>query len=240
MRLALLSDVHGNLTALRAVVAAVEASSCAEGAFDHVIVAGDFVQGGPRPREVWSFLQDLRWTLVRGNHDEDVAGLRTPSLEAGWSEAGIKQLEWTRTVCGPDLRRALGSLPLSVRVSTPAGDLLVVHSSPRDTNDKRGAPHNTLQEIEAAYGGTGASAIAYGHWHASFVRTTPVGLLINVASVGLPKSGLPLAAYTVLTASNAGWCVEQRQVPYDAHEEEHAGLATGMPPWEPGLMRTLP
>jgi len=118
-------------------------------------------------------------------------------------------------------------------VPTPAGDLLVVHSSPRGTGDRRGGPHNTLEEVVEGYAGTGASAVAFGHYHSSFVRTVPFGLLINVASVGLPPSGAPpLAAYTVLTATSGGWIVEQRHVPYDLAEEQAAAAAAGMPPWE--------
>ena len=62
---------------------------------------------------------------------------------------------------------------------------------------------------------------------------TPTALLMNVASVGLPKHGLPLAAYTVLTGTEQGWCVEQRQVAYDPAEEIAAAAAAGLPPWEP-------
>jgi hypothetical protein len=63
----------------------------------------------------------------------------------------------------------------------------------------------------------------------------PFGLLINVASVGLPLDGLPLAAYTLLTASKSGWTVEQRRVPYDFALEGRAALDAGKPAWTPEL-----
>jgi len=228
MRFALLSDIHANLTGLRAVATAIEV----DGPFDQVIVAGDHLVGGARPVETWEALRELGWTLVRGNHDDDVAGKPLPDYGAS-HEGTVEHVRWTRERVGPAIAREMGELPFSVRVATLAGDLLAVHSSPRSTYDKCGGPHNTLEEVEAAYGGTGATAIAYGHWHASYVRPTPTALLMNVASVGLPKHGLPLAAYTVLTGTEQGWCVEQRQVPYDSAEERAAAAAVGLPAWEP-------
>ncbi|MDQ3701777.1 MAG: metallophosphoesterase, partial [Chloroflexota bacterium] len=68
VRIALLSDVHGNLSGLRAVATALGE----EAPFQHVVVAGDHLQGGPRPLEVWEELQNLGWTLVRGNEDESL------------------------------------------------------------------------------------------------------------------------------------------------------------------------
>ena len=69
VKVGLLSDVHGNLAGLRAVAAAL----AREGPLDAVVVAGDHVGAGPRPREVWEELGCLGWTLVRGNDDEELA-----------------------------------------------------------------------------------------------------------------------------------------------------------------------
>ena len=230
VRIGLLSDIHGNLTALEAVIAALGR----EGSLDRVIVAGDLLQGGPRALAVWERLLELGWTLVRGNEDETLAGTRAL---VDWTQVQRAQLAWQRERIGPDVRRALAALPASVRVPTPSGELLVVHASPRDTDDRRGAPHNTPEEVAQAYGGTGAAAIAFGHWHESFVRATPFALLINVASVGQPRDRLPLAAHTILTAADGEWTVSQRRVPYDASAEVEAAAAAGMPPWEPSADR---
>src|SRR5437868_534337 len=69
VKVGLLSDVHANLAGLRAVAAAL----AREGPLDAVVVAGDHVGAGPRPREVWEELGRLGWTLVRGNDDEELA-----------------------------------------------------------------------------------------------------------------------------------------------------------------------
>jgi diadenosine tetraphosphatase ApaH/serine/threonine PP2A family protein phosphatase len=109
--------------------------------------------------------------------------------------------------------------------------LLVVHASPRSIVDQAGGVHNSMTEVTEAYAGTGAQVIAFGHYHRAFVRTTPFALLINVASVGLPRDGRAVACYTIVTASKDGWVVEQRQVPYDSGDEAAAAAARGMPIW---------
>jgi predicted phosphodiesterase len=229
VRIGLLSDIHGNLAGLRAVAAALDR----EGALDQVVVAGDLL-GGPRPVEVWRELRERGWTLVRGNDDEEIASEQiiadhTPPGYAG----AVRALHgWMRAHLDAATLAALGALPLQVRVPTPAGDLVVVHSSPRSVWDQYATPHATAAEVAAAYGGTGAGAIAFGHWHQSFVRPAPFALLLNVASVSLPRDRQPLSAYTILTASPGGWLVEQRRVPYDPAEETAAAAAASFPRWE--------
>jgi len=229
MRIALFSDVHGNLAGLRAVATALKD----EEPLDHVVVAGDLLQGGPRPLEVWQILTSNGWILIRGNEDDTLAGrnaLDSPE-PLNYKQAFQAQINWTRDRVGAGILTSLAGLPGRWRVSTPAGDLLVVHASPRSIDDRCGGVHNTAAEVAAAYGGTGAAVIAFGHYHRSFVRPTPFALLINVASVGLPVDKRPLAAYTVLSTTDEGWIVEQRNVPYDLAEEAAAAAATGLPPW---------
>jgi len=244
MRVGLLSDVHGNLAALRAVAAALDG----EPPLDQVIVAGDLLWGGARPRQVWDLFVARGWTLVRGNADENIVAPtvdRDFPVGSRYRAAAVRLHAWLRTQLDSSYLEALAGLPLQHRLATPAGDLLVVHASPRSTTDQCGAQHNSAAEVEAAYGGTGAAAIAFGHWHSSFVRTTAFALLINVASVSLPIDGRPLAAYTVLTATPQGWIVEQRRVPYDPAEEQRASRDRGQPRWHAadppgGVVRGVP
>ncbi len=232
LRLGLFSDVHGNLTALHAVRDALKN----EDRLDAVFAAGDLLQGGPRPLEVWQLLTDAGWMLVQGNVDAQTASPEPPNLDPGhpYQAAFEAQHAWTRTQLDAAILRALGELPHQYRLETPAGDLLVVHASPRGLDDRCGAPHNTAAEVSAAYAGTGASAIAFGHWHQHFVRPTPFALLINVASVSIPLDRQALAAYTILTATAEGWIVEQRRVPYDPAQESDAARNRGLPPWRQG------
>jgi predicted phosphodiesterase len=229
LRIALLSDVHGNLTALTAVADAL----VTEEPLDDIVVAGDLLQGGSRPREVWDSLIARGWTLIRGNEDDSL------QVDPPWTYAGTDRYRnaflagtaWTRSQIGEEILSSLAALPDRWRRVTPVGDLLVVHASPRSIVDQAGGVHNSLADVSKAYGGTGAQVIAFGHYHRAFVRTTPFALLINVASVGLPRDGRAVACYTIVTASKDGWVVEQRQVPYDPVEESTTAAARGMPTW---------
>lgn len=231
LRCALMSDVHGNLAALRAVAARL----ADEDPLDYVVVAGDHLQGGAHPREVWEFLTSQRWILIRGNEDDSLLDdtLSADRLPAAYRNAFLSGRQWTRGQVGMAVLEELAALPESWRVPTSAGELLVVHASPRSIHDRAGATHNTAAEVFAAYGGTGARAIAFGHYHRHFVRMTPFGLLINVASVGLPLDRRPVACYSILTARQDEWLVEQHEVHYDPSPEEAEASRRGLPPWVP-------
>jgi predicted phosphodiesterase len=229
MRIGLLSDVHGNLAGLRAVAAALRA----EGRLDAVCVAGDHLGGGPRPVEVWDELRASGWCLLRGDCDESLARDEwcDPDVRPAYRRAAAAFHAWTRALVGPAALERLAALPFEARLATPAGDLLVVHSSPRSVHDQCGGPHNSRREVADAYGRTGAALIAFGHWHGSFVRPTDFALLVNVASVGLRPDCAPLAAYTVVDAGPDGFVVQQRFVPYDRAEEARVSRERGMPVW---------
>jgi predicted phosphodiesterase len=233
MRIGLLSDVHGNLAGLRAVADALARA----GPLDEVIVAGDHLWGGPRPGEVWEALGASGWTLLRGNEDERLVAERPDHVPtedwSGFRTALTSFHGWTRAALGSAVLRALADLPLERRLATPAGDLLVVHATPRSPHEHTAVPDTPAAVAEDVYGGTGASAVAFGHYHHAFVRPLSFALLLDVASVGLPRDGLPLAAYTILTARADGWTVEQRRVLYDAGEECRAADAVGLPRWGP-------
>jgi predicted phosphodiesterase len=237
MRIGLLSDVHGNLAGLRAVAAALAREEERDGPLERVVVAGDHLWGGARPRETWELLVTSGWTLVRGNEDERLVARYPEDVPNQAGSAYRRALAvchaWTRAALDEQILGALAVLPLQCRIPTLAGELLVVHATPRSPHEHVGAATTPLAELEQKYAGTGATAIAFGHLHRSMVRATPFGLLVNVASVGLPADKEPLAAYTILTATPEGWAVEQRRVPYDAAEERAASVAARLPAWVP-------
>jgi predicted phosphodiesterase len=112
MRFGLLSDIHGNLTALNAA----RAGLADEGPLDAVIVAGDLLGGGPRPRAVWEVLTAEGWHLVQGNEDAVVAGLLPPELDPGhpYQHAYLARHAWTIRQIDASLQRSLGDLPRGV------------------------------------------------------------------------------------------------------------------------------
>jgi putative phosphoesterase len=202
MRVAIFSDVHGNVRALEAVLAEIRA----RGPFDQVVNGGDLAFGGPRPRETMALLRLRRYPTVIGNTDEWVAGL------AGGPGAVV---EWTRRELSPEDLEALRRLPWSHRIEPPGGpSLVVVHATPSSTNDsiQPDAPDEVLaQAMQQAR----AQALVYGHIHRAYVREISGGLVVNTGSVGFPFDGDPRPSWAILSMHDGRWSAEIVRVAYD-------------------------
>jgi predicted phosphodiesterase len=235
MRVAILSDIHGNVLALDAVLADL----ASRGPFDQVVVAGDLVWAGPRPREVIDRVQALRAIVIRGNTDAFFdSDVETP--EGKDPGRFTTQLTWMLDQLGPERVAYLRALPFSYLISpAPGNDLLVVHANPRDMDQAimRRAPDADLDDLLFEDGRPPAwRALAFGHIHTPFIRTWRDRLLVNVSSVGLPMDGDQRAAYAILTWEPAGrgggaWRAEHRRVAYPTavvvHEMKTSGLPRG-------------
>jgi putative phosphoesterase len=202
MRVAIFSDVHGNVRALEAVLADIRA----RGPFDQVINGGDLAFGGPRPREAMALLRQRRFPTVIGNTDEWVAGL------AGGPGAVV---EWTRRELTPEDLETLRRLPWSYRIEPPGGpSLVVVHATPSSTTEsiQPDAPDEVLaQAMQQAR----AHALVYGHIHRAYVREVSGGLVVNTGSVGLPFDGDPRPSWAILSLGDGRWSAEIVRVAYD-------------------------
>jgi predicted phosphodiesterase len=220
MRVAVVSDVHGSLTALEAVVASIERE-----APDAVVHGGDLALMGPQPAEVVDRIRELGWRGVVGNTDELLwrPEERERQLDRAPKLAPVIELlfdayaPFTRDLLGADRIAWLRALPAELRV----GGLAVVHAAP---GDLWRAPLPDVDDAELArtYAGLGAASVGYGHIHRPFVRTVRPGLTVaNSGSVGLPWDGDPRAAYLIAGEGEARIV----RVEYDVEHE--AALLAG-------------
>ena len=203
-RVCVLSDVHGNVHALEAVLDDVARRGC-----DALVVAGDLAAHGPTPVEAVDRLRGLDAVIVRGNTDRYLA--EGPAAPAGRDPEQADSLRWTRERLGDERLRFLGALPPAARL----GDWLVVHASPGD--DERGLwPDTAEAELSRHCQG---GALLCGHTHQPFDRRLQKGQVVNVGSVGWPLDGDPRPSYAVLergrTGPAPGWRVRWRRVDYD-------------------------
>jgi diadenosine tetraphosphatase ApaH/serine/threonine PP2A family protein phosphatase len=229
MRIALLSDVHSNLPALDAVLAAA-------GDVDAIWHLGDVVGYGPDPDGVVARLRQRGATGVRGNHDAAACG----GPEIDWFNPDARRaMEWTRTAISEDTRAWLASLP--DRLQQDGCDL--VHGSPREPLweyvTSLGVARDNLRLLEAPIG-------LHGHTHVpvawvqdgdriELVRGRPgrpLALegrraLVNPGSVGQPRDGNPDASFAILDPE-AG-TVEWRRAGYDVAAVQAAMRAAGLP-----------
>lgn len=233
MRVAILSDIHGNAVALDAVLADI----AGRGPFDQIVVAGDLVWSGPRPREVIDRVLATRAVVIRGNTDAFFdADMETP--EGKDPGRFTTHLAWMADQLGPQRVAYLRSLPFSHTISPALGcDLLVVHANPLDLDQAimRRASDADLDDLLLVNGRPPDwRALAFGHVHTPFVRTWRDRLLVNVASVGLPMDGDSRAAYAVLTWEAAGyegggWRAEHRRVAYPTAVVVREMRTSGLP-----------
>ena len=234
MRLAVLSDIHGNLTALEAVLADVKAVGA-----DAVVHGGDLVANGARPAQVVDIVRGLRWPGVRGNTDEM---LWRPELLADLelkapSKHGLRRVLFAEIA--PVARELLGEERLAWLRSLPmqwAGDgTTVVHASPDDVWQAPSADASDAEFLRV-YGELHATVVVYGHIHRPFVRRLERFTVINSGSVGLPYDGDPRSSYALVENG----AVTIRRVAYDIDGEIRALHANRYPraEWLASIMRT--
>lgn len=222
MRTAVVSDIHGNLTALEAVLADLRLSSP-----DAVLHGGDLVANGPRPADVVDCIRDLGWFGVRGNTDEmlwspeDLAKVATkfPKLQSILA-AFEEMIPWTCASLGEDRIRWLQTLPYLLR----HGAVAIVHASPNDLWQAP-LPGAGDLELQSVYRGLEVPIVVYGHIHRPYVRHLEGLTIANTGSVSLSYDGDPRASYLLLDGPN----VTIKRVEYDFEREADALLHAGLP-----------
>ncbi|MHB1843707.1 MAG: metallophosphoesterase family protein [Deltaproteobacteria bacterium] len=228
MRIAALSDVHGNLRALEAVFEDMDR----QGAFDLVVAGGDHVLKGPFPSETWDLLQDRADALLEGNTDAYLSGridLKALLRPGHWKNDLV---DWTRGRLGPQRVNRLRGLAFEVTCEPRKGrKAQFVHANPKNLEDSLDpdAPESALEPLCR---GVDADLLVFGHVHIPYVRQLGELTLCDVASAGNPKDGDVRPAWTAITFERDGWKVEQRRVEYDVDAAAKDHVQSGMPAGE--------
>ena len=235
MRVAVVSDIHGNLAAFEAVLADIRQCSP-----DLVLHGGDLADGGSSPIEIVDRIRGLGWHGVMGNTDEML--VQPNSLEDFASQSSAPPDLWTAvrqialatsSTLGEERLAWLRELP---RVITQEGFALV-HATP-ESCWRAPAAEATDAELETIYGSLGQPVVAFGHTHRPSIRSVAGNprLLINTGSVGLSYDGDPRASYLILEESTPSI----RRVEYDIEKELKALASCGLPgaTWTAKMLRT--
>lgn len=220
MRIAVLSDIHGNLVGLDACLADLQA----QGGADAIVAAGDFCVDGPKPKKVLQRLEEVGAQCLRGNTDRYLSVRQ----DEPFNEAELVQLEWTRHEIGEKWLQWLADLPFAIRIGEDDNQLLIVHANPT-TDDEHLWPDADDATLTRLVGEERAAAIAFGHLHLPYVRIWRGKLLVNVASAGLPKDGDPRAGYAIFTQQHGGWEVKHRRIDFDVKKVATQLADSGIP-----------
>jgi len=222
MRLAIVSDIHGNIAALEAVEADLRTQ-----APDLVVQGGDLAHSGSSPDRVIDRIRELDWPGICGNTDEilwapevlDGVAKRSPHLQPMWS-AIAEIADWSREVLGEERIGWLERLPRDYRY----GPLALVHASPGDLWNAP-TPEASDETLEATFGQMTPRIAVYGHIHRAFSRRCRNLVVANCGSVSLSYDGDRRAAYLLVDEQE----VVVRRVEYELEEEVRTLAVRGVP-----------
>jgi predicted phosphodiesterase len=222
LRFLILSDIHANLTALQAAIAAVE------GRWDRALCLGDVVGYGPDPNEALDLVQSLNPVMIRGNHDKAACGVTDAS---DFNPVARTAAEWTTAQLRPENLTLLRELPMGpVQVNS----ITLVHGAVADEDEYVFAPGQALDGLLESP----SSVTFFGHTHfqggfsyrgtqLEVIQMKPLPganfsaleleegtrYLLNPGSIGQPRDGDPRAAFAIADMDHR--VTEFWRVPYD-------------------------
>jgi predicted phosphodiesterase len=245
VRLAVVSDIHGNLPALKAVRREIERAGV-----DGIVNLGDIASGPLWPSETVAMLMPLGWPTIAGNHERQ---LTAPLDRQGASDRFAShdltplQLDWLTT--RPPTRHL------------PDADVLLVHGTPMSdvqewletvtddlgVNGSNGVRAASGDEVRARLGSARASLVLCGHTHMPRAAAVDGLLIVNPGSVGLPaydhdqpyahrmETGSPHSRWAIVERGTHGWQVEFRLTAYDHEASARRAEANGRADWADAL-----
>lgn len=218
MKIALISDIHGNYVALQAVLADIR-----KNAVEKIICLGDVATLGPEPLLIIEELQKLECSCIMGNHDEF---LLNDKLIHRYTEAPIiiDAVDWCREIMSAEALDFIRTFKRSLRVSM--GDeieLMLYHGSP-NSNMEDILATTSADQLDKIFYGVTASVMAGGHTHIQMLRQYRGMLIINPGSVGLPfleyvagkpPTIMPCAEYAIVHYEGGNISVDLKRILLD-------------------------
>ncbi|MBI3734845.1 MAG: metallophosphoesterase family protein [Chloroflexi bacterium] len=210
-KLAILSDIHGNLPALEAVM-----QDMAPFRADHVVVAGDVINWGPFSAQVLERVTREGWAVIRGNNEFYLLDYDTPRAPAAWRDlAYFPVLPWLSRQLKGHWQNVVAAWPDSLSLRFPdAPPVRVAHGSPRSPWEPI-FPIAPVADVEVMLAGVEETTVIAAHTHLAMDLVAGRWRVLNPGTVGVPIDGTFGARYLLLEARDGEWHATFRQVPYN-------------------------
>jgi putative phosphoesterase len=224
---AVITDIHANLPALEAVLAALDAEG-----IERIYCGGDLVGYGPRPNEVCATLEARGIPTIYGNYDYAMARDLDDCGCAYTTEhdkaLGALSVAWTLANTDERAKDFMREFPPELRFELGGKRVRLVHGSPRRVNEYlfEDRPAHSFERLAAE---VDCDVLVFGHTHKPWVHSYGDVLFVNCGSVGKPKDGDPRAGFALLEERDGGVSASIRRVPYDAFAVSREMRERGLP-----------
>jgi putative phosphoesterase len=230
MRIAFISDIHGNFHALELALADI-----AKAKVDQIICLGDVASLGPQPHEVVTRLLELQIPCIQGNHESYLLNPKLTEDHLPW----LRETElWCLTQLTPSDMDFLRSFQPNIRLNVDdKTSLLCYHGSPR-SNEEWIYPTISTESLDEIFDGQSATVLIGGHTHVQMTRQHKGRLIINPGSVGMPfefpspgekMHMLRWAEYAIVDHTDRKLTVTLHRLPIDFDQLTKVARASGIP-----------
>jgi putative phosphoesterase len=226
-RVAVITDVHGNLPALEAALDRIEGLG-----IDSIYCGGDLVGYGPWPNEVCRLIEERQIPTVYGNYDYAIGRDQEDCMCAYQDEhdreLGQQSAIWTIERTDAEAKAFMRELTFDLRFDLGDRRVRLVHGSPRKVNEYlfEEKPARTFERIAA---GADCDVLVFGHTHKPWINTYGRVLFVNCGSVGKPKDGDPRGGFAVLEAAGGEVRARIERFDYDANYVAGQVAVSGLP-----------
>ena len=211
MKIAFISDIHGNAIALEAVLEDLKKKN-----IEKICILGDICYRGPEPKRSLELIQSLQAEVIKGNADEWVVrGVRQGEVPDGALEMMNKEREWIISNLESTDIGYLSQLPTELHLNEHGIEIFAFHATPTSLFEV--IPQNAEDCLlhEKVLSKNDATIYLYAHIHKPYIRYINGRVIMNIGSVGLPFDGVTKASYGIITIDESGFSTSIERVGYD-------------------------
>lgn len=216
MKIAVISDIHGNMEAIEAVMEDISKQQC-----DKIFVLGDYAMAGPEPNYAVDYFMERKdnpmFKMIQGNTDLMIADY-SDELYAKLKEKAPVMAEALKNdveILNPVQKSFLKNLPIQLEITEGGVKFLLVHGSPRKNNEDI-LPNTPMAEVEKMLADVKADVVLCGHTHLPCgFQTSKKQTVVNAGSIGRPFTPEPKSCYLTIIVNNGECLFEHHFVEYD-------------------------